>query len=148
MSEKEPVAYYFGRRSGGIFLGLDGKGLALAAVILVLAIIVFIVAGLLPAVIVAVLGAGVLWAPSPSGAPLRSLAAPVIRWARASAVGTATAVGTVPTVPPSPSLSWRAPYNNNIQIVNHEGRAMYQRANRGVFPTHVGVSRHSVLYTE
>ncbi len=131
MSEKEPVAYYFGRRSGGIFLGLDGKGLALAAVILVLAIIVFIVAGLLPAVIVAVLGAGVLWAPSPSGAPLRSLAAPVIRWVRASAVGTATAVGTVPTVPPSPSLSWRAPYNNNIQIVNHEGRAMYQRANRG-----------------
>jgi hypothetical protein len=125
-SEKEPVAYYFGRRASGIFLGLDGKGLALAAVILVIAIIVFIIIGLFGAVVVAIIGAGILWAPSPSGAPLRTLATPIIHWARSMISGTATADGTVPTAPPSQPSPWNAPYRD-VQIIEHEGRAFYHR---------------------
>ncbi len=126
MTEKDPVAYYFGRRASGIFLGLDGNGLALAAIILVVAVITFALIGLFGAVIVAIIGAVVLWAPSPSGAPLRSLAAPVVHWLRSLLTGTATAVGIVPTLPPSQPLGWNAPYRD-VQIVEYEGRAFYQR---------------------
>ena len=133
---QEPVAYYFGRRAGGIFLGLDGKGLAMAAGILVVGIITFVIAGLFGAIVVAALGAATLWAPSPSGPPLRSLAGPVIHWIRSAATGTATAAGIVPTIPPSPSAAWKAPYDD-IQIIEHGGRAMFYRNKR----QYVGVWR-------
>lgn len=109
----EPVTYSFGRRSSGIFLGLDTKGLALAGGALLLAVLVFAIAGLLPALVTAALLAALLLAPGPGNVPLRDTVTRLTSWAFRAVRGGATGVDppetfgseAEPVASPAPSVT-------------------------------------------
>ena len=72
--------YSFGRRSSGIFLGLDGFGLALAGGAVAVAFVALVTLGILWALLVALFAAAVLWTPTPSGEPARDLLRRLLVW--------------------------------------------------------------------
>ncbi|MHB1763264.1 MAG: SCO6880 family protein [Acidimicrobiales bacterium] len=85
-----PTTYSFGRRGGGIMMGLDGPALILAAILLGIVMLALLLGGLLPAALILVLGAGLLWAPTPSGVPLRDVLRRLARWSYRAITGTTT----------------------------------------------------------
>lgn len=89
--------YSFGRRSGGIFIGLDGRGLVLAAGLVLAVVAVWAAAGPLPAGLLAVVGLAGLWAPGPGGLPLRTWATATAAWAWRVVVATPTPTPTFPS---------------------------------------------------
>lgn len=130
----EPPAsttYSFGRRSGGLLLGLDGFGLLVAGCGALVVVVVFVVGGLVAAAGAAVLAAAVTWAPSWGGPPVRDVARRLCRLRVARARGRAADHATRSVPPATASALPPGPWPDGISVadISVAGRAVISLGN-------------------
>lgn len=116
MAEEQHTSYSFGRRSGGIFMGLDGAGLILGGVLAGLAMLVGFLVNVVVGGVVLFLFAAFLWSPGPGGQPLRSWLGHIVRYLARLGRG-----AEVPPTYPATGSASAPPLPAGVQAIEPDG---------------------------